>query len=72
MQGNILMPFNKIYIMGGLIVFPIISLVALYRLMFWFPIEIAHHVVGQTASFLTFVIFAVLTIFCFQALTKRN
>lgn len=66
------MSSNKLFVLAGVLIFPIISLAALYRLMFWFPIEIHHHVIGQTASFLVFVIFAVLSIICFQSLTKRS
>ena len=53
--------------MGGL-VFLLIALVALYRLMFWFPITIGGERVGQVASFLTFVIFAALSLVSFQGL----
>jgi high-affinity Fe2+/Pb2+ permease len=39
-------------LLGGL-VFLAIAAVALYRLLFWFPISIGGHEIGQTASFLT-------------------
>ena len=63
---------SKLFVLAGVVIFPIISFVALYRLMFWFPINIAGHVIGQTASFFIFIIFAALTIICFQNLTKRD
>jgi hypothetical protein len=39
-------------LLGGLI-FLAIAAIALYRLLFWFPITIGGHEIGQTASFLT-------------------
>ena len=57
-------------LMGG-VVFLLISLVGLYRLMFWFPITIAGERVGQTVSFFTFVIFAALSLVSFQGLRNK-
>lgn len=53
--------------LGG-VVFLIISLAALYRLMFWFPITVAGQQIGQATSFLAFAIFAALSIVSFQGL----
>ena len=41
--------------------------VALYRLLFWFPITIGGAEVGQTASLLTFVICAALCLMLFRS-----
>ncbi|MFL6733639.1 MAG: hypothetical protein ACJ8EY_02960 [Sphingomicrobium sp.] len=46
--------------------------VALYRLMVGFPIVIAGASIGQTASFLGFVICAGLSFFFFNAAMARN
>jgi hypothetical protein len=53
-------------------VFLLIALVALYRLLFWFPLVIAGWQVGQTVSFFTFVIFTALSIISFQGLRVRT
>jgi hypothetical protein len=63
---------NKIYAFAGIIIFPVIALIALYRLIYWFPIEIAGRPVGQTVSFLLFIIFSVLTVMAFQDLRRRE
>ena len=57
--------------LGGF-VFLLISLVGLYRLLFWFPITIAGERVGQVTSFFTFVIFAALSIISFQGLRNSD
>ena len=57
-------------LLGG-IVFLLISLVALYRLMFWFPIVIAGWQVGQVSSFFVFVIFLAMSIVSFQGLRTK-
>lgn len=43
-----------------------IAALALYRLLFWFPISIGGHEVGQTSSFFAFVIFAALSLILFR------
>ena len=49
-------------------VFLLVALVALYRLLFWFPITIAGERVGQVPSFFAFVICTALSIISFQGL----
>ena len=58
-------------LLGG-IVFLLIALAGLYRLMVWFPINIAGWQVGQVPSFFTFVIFTALSIISFQGLRSRT
>ena len=57
-------------LVGG-VVFLLIALVALYRLLFWFPLVIAGWQVGQAVSFLAFAIFAALSIISFQGMRTR-
>jgi hypothetical protein len=64
------MSSNKLYTIAGLIIFPIIALVALYRLIYWFPIEIAGQQIGQTVSWLLFVICSALAIIAFRDLRR--
>ena len=52
-------------LLGGL-VFLAVAAVALYRLLFWFPISIGGHEIGQTASFLTFAASAALALMFFR------
>ena len=63
---------SRLSSMAGGIVFLLISLVGLYRLLFWFPLIIASWQVGQTWSFFTFVIFLALSIVSFQGLRART
>lgn len=63
---------SKLSSLTGGIVFLVISLVALYRLLFWFPMNIAGYAVGQVASFFVFVIFAALSIIAFQGMRTRT
>ncbi len=46
-------------IVGG-IVFLAVAIISGYRLLFWFPITIGGHFIGQVASFFAFVISAAL------------
>ena len=46
-------------LLGG-IIFLVLAAVSLYRLLFYFPIDIGGMHVGQTASFFAFVICTVL------------
>jgi hypothetical protein len=48
------------------LVFLAIAAVALYRLLFWFPIDIAGHAIGQTASFFVFAACAALSLIMFR------
>jgi hypothetical protein len=48
------------------LVFLAIAAIALYRLLFFFPISIGGHEIGQTASFFAFVAFAALTLIMFR------
>ena len=43
-----------------------VAAVALYRLLFWFPISIGGAEVGQTSSLLTFVICVALPLMLFR------
>lgn len=54
-------------LLGG-VVFLLISLGALYRLFFPFPIEVAGVEIHGVATFLVFAIFAALSIVSFQGL----
>jgi len=47
------------------LVFLVLAAVALYRLLFYFPITIGGVFVGQTASFFAFVVFAALALMLF-------
>jgi len=58
-------------LLGG-VVFLLIALVALYRLMFWFPIVIGSWQVGQAITFLAFAIFAALSIISFQGMRTKT
>jgi hypothetical protein len=46
----------------GALVFLVLAAVALYRLLFFFPITVGGHAIGQTASFFAFAVFAALTL----------
>jgi len=61
------MSSNKLVTFVAALVFLLLACVALYRLLFWFPIEIGGHAIGQTASFFAFVIFAALTLVLIRA-----
>ena len=41
----------------GALVFLVLAAVALYRLLFYFPITVGGHAIGQTASFFAFAAF---------------
>ena len=56
---------RMVSLLGGL-VFLAIAAVALYRLLFWFPISIGGHEIGQTASFFTFAACAALALMFFR------
>lgn len=58
-------------LLGG-VVFLVISLGALYRLLFWFPIEIAGIEIHGVATFLVFAIFAALSLVSFQGFRTGN
>ena len=57
---------------AGGVVFLVLALVSLYRLLFWFPITVGGHAIGQTASFFAFAIFAALTLISFQGLRSER
>jgi hypothetical protein len=57
---------------AGGVVFLILALASLYRLLFWFPITVGGHAIGQTASFFAFAIFAALTLISFQGLRSER
>ena len=54
------MSSNRLGTLIGGIVFLVIAIISGYRLLFWFPITIGGHFVGQVASFFAFVISAAL------------
>ena len=60
------MSSNRLASLVGGVVFLILALVSLYRLLFWFPIDIGGAHVGQTASFFAFVISAALCLLMFR------
>jgi len=53
-------------LLGG-IIFMLIAGISLYRLLFWFPIDIGGAHVGQVASFFAFVISAALALILLRA-----
>ena len=56
----------------GALAFLALALVALYRLLYYFPITIGGHQVGQTASFLGFAAFAALSLIMFRGAMSRE
>jgi hypothetical protein len=50
----------------GALVFLALAAVSLYRLLFYFPITVGGHAIGQTASFFAFAAFAALTLIMFR------
>lgn len=55
----------------GALVFLVIAVVALYRLMVGFPIEIGGVAIGQTSTFFAFVCSAALCLILFRG-TRRE
>ena len=66
------MSSNKLASVLGAIVFLALALICLYRLLFWFPIDIGGAHIGQTASFFAFVIFAALTLIMFRSIKSSG
>ena len=66
------MSSNKLASVLGAIVFLALALISLYRLLFWFPIDIGGAHIGQTASFFAFVIFAALTLIMFRSIKSSS
>ena len=62
---------SKMSSLTGGIAFLLVALVALYRLLFWFPISFAGQPVGQVATFFVFVICAALSIIAFQGMRTK-
>jgi hypothetical protein len=58
---------QKPIILAVAVIFLVLACLALYRLLFWFPITIGGAYVGQTASFFTFVICAALSLILFRS-----
>ena len=54
------MSSNRLGSLVGGIVFLAVAIISGYRLLFWFPITIGGHLIGQVASFFAFVISAAL------------
>jgi hypothetical protein len=42
-------------LLGG-IIFLVVAAISLYRLLFWFPLDVGGAHIGQVASFLAFVV----------------
>jgi hypothetical protein len=61
------MSSSKLGNLVGGIVFLALAIISGYRLLFWFPISIGGHFVGQTASFFAFVISAALCLILLSA-----
>jgi hypothetical protein len=57
---------NRFVLLAGAVVFLILALASLYRLLFWFPIDIGGAHIGQTASFFAFAICAALSLVLFR------
>ena len=53
-------------LIGG-IIFLVLACVSLYRLLFWFPIDVGGAHVGQVASFLVFAVSAALSLILLKA-----
>lgn len=66
------MSSNKLASVLGAIVFLALALISLYRLLFWFPIDVGGAHIGQTASFFAFVIFAALTLIMFRSIKSSG
>jgi len=62
---------SKMASLTGGVIFLLVALVALYRLLFWFPITIAGQPVGQVATFFVFVVCAALSLIGFQGMRNR-
>lgn len=59
------MSTNRLGNLVGGIVFLALAILSGYRLLFWFPITIGGHLIGQVASFFVFVISAALCLIFF-------
>lgn len=60
------MSTHRMVALAGAIVFLALAGLALYRLLFHFPISIGGVEVGQTSSFFAFVVFAALSLMLFR------
>ena len=60
------MSTNRLVTLAGAIVFLALAGLALYRLLFHFPISIGGVEVGQTSTFFAFVVFAALSLMLFR------
>lgn len=54
------------------LVFLAIAALALYRLLFWFPISVGGHEIGQTASFFTLAACAALSMIFFRGMRAHS
>lgn len=66
------MSSNKLGNLIGGIVFLALAIVSGYRLLFWFPITIGGHLIGQVASFFAFVISAALCLILLRGGTASD
>lgn len=71
-NGETDMPSNRTASIVGAIVFLALAACALYRLLVGFPISIGGMEVGQTASFIAFVIFVALSLMLFRGTTTSR
>jgi hypothetical protein len=63
---------NKLLMVVAGVVLLIASAAGFYRLMVGFPIVVGGVMIGQTASFFTFVIGAALSFICFKRAARRT
>lgn len=63
---------NRFSAIAGFLVFLILAAIFLYRLIFWFPITIGNHSIGQAMSFFLFAAFGALAIISIQDLRKKE
>lgn len=66
------MSSNRLAILIGALIFLALAAAALYRLMVGFPIVIGGMQVGQTTSFIAFVVFAALSLMLFRGASANR
>ena len=66
------MSSNRLGTLVGAIVFLAIAIISGYRLLFWFPITIGGHFVGQVASFFAFVVSAALFLILLRSVRAND
>jgi hypothetical protein len=66
------MSSNRLFVFVGALAFAALAAGALYRLLVYFPITIAGHMIGQTMSFFAFTIFTALSLILFMSAVKAR